>query len=103
MAFKHYGQTISFGIFFCIDSIEWALVIFCFGLVFLAEIANTAIEIFVDHVSPEFHEEAGKVKDVAAGAVLVSAFVSVIIGLIIFLPKLWMYLKLITHNSSVAF
>jgi diacylglycerol kinase len=48
---------------------------------------NTAIEKYLDYKSPEQHPEVGKVKDIAAGAVLVCAFVALIIGGLIFLPK----------------
>ena len=68
---------------------EWALIIICIGLVFMAEILNTAIELIVDHVSPEFHERAGKIKDLAAGAVLICGIVSLLVGLIVILPKLF--------------
>jgi diacylglycerol kinase len=53
-----------------------------------AEMINTAIETVVDLVSPSNHELASKAKDVAAGAVLLSAFFSAIAGLMIFVPKL---------------
>ena len=53
---------------------------------------NTAIEYLTDLTSPHFHELAGKTKDVAAGAVLISAIGAMIIGLIIFLPKIWAHL-----------
>jgi diacylglycerol kinase len=60
-----------------------------FRLVFSAEMINTAIEHLVDLVSPHSHPLAGKAKDVAAGAVLVAAVFSAIVGLIIFVPKGW--------------
>lgn len=71
---------------------EWVVIILCIGLVLSAEIFNSAIEQLTDLVSPERNEKAGKVKDLAAGAVLVSAIASAIIGLIIFLPKILKYL-----------
>ena len=49
---------------------------------------NTAIENFVDFVEPKYNEKVGKVKDIAAGAVLINALFSIIVGLIIFLPKI---------------
>ena len=52
------------------------------------ELMNTAIENFVDFVEPKYNEKVGKVKDIAAGAVLINALFSIIIGLIIFLPKI---------------
>lgn len=66
---------------------EWLWIILAIGLVLVAELLNTAIELLVDLVSPGFNAKAGKVKDVAAGAVLVAAIISVCIGGIIFIPK----------------
>ncbi len=53
----------------------------------MTEALNTAIEIDIDLTSPEYHPFARDTKDVAAGAVLLSVFVAVIVGLIVFLPK----------------
>ena len=72
-----------------LSTTEWLLIGFCIGSVFMAEIMNTAIEFLVDLVSPGFHHKAGQVKDLAAGAVLVASMMSVVIGAVIFLPKLW--------------
>lgn len=77
--------------FLChLSTIEWGLVIFAIGLVFSAELFNSAIEGIVNKVSPEFNPLAGKIKDLAAGAVLVAAITAAIIGVVIFLPKLIM-------------
>lgn len=73
------------GFYFEITQEEWIAVIFCFGLVLAAEAFNTAIEKLVDLVSPEHRPLAGKVKDISAGAVLICAITSAIIGAIIFL------------------
>jgi diacylglycerol kinase len=81
--------VIVFGWILCISITEWLLCLLCFGLVFTAEMVNTAIENIVDLVSPRQNKLAGKAKDIAAGAVLVSAIISACIGLIIFIPKLW--------------
>lgn len=77
------------GFVFKINITEWILCLLCVGLVFSAEMLNTAIENVVDLASPEHHELAGKAKDIAAGAVLICAIVSVVIGLLIFVPKAW--------------
>lgn len=66
---------------------EWALVLFAIGLVFAMEAANTAIEFLVDLVSPQHNEQAGKVKDLAAAAVLIAALTALLIGLLVFVPK----------------
>lgn len=77
------------GCFFNISLTEWMLCLLCFGLVFGAEMVNTSIENIVDLVSPKKHELAGRAKDMAAGAVLISALFAACVGLIIFIPKIW--------------
>ncbi len=77
------------GIIFKISINEWLLCLLCFGLVLSMELVNTAIETIVDLVSPDQNPLAGKAKDIAAGAVLISAIISATIGLIIFVPKGW--------------
>jgi len=77
------------GWFFNISTTEWMLCLLCFGLVLGAEMVNTAIEKLVDLASPQKHELAGKAKDMAAGAVLISALFAAVVGLIIFIPKIW--------------
>jgi diacylglycerol kinase (ATP) len=79
-------MVIAAGFYFNITKTEWISVIACCGLVIAAEAINTAIERLVDLVSPAYHPLAGKVKDVAAGAVLICTIASAIIGLIIFIP-----------------
>jgi diacylglycerol kinase (ATP) len=80
--------VIASGIKFDIRINEWFVVIILIGLVLTAEVFNTAIENLVNFISPDFHPLAGKVKDLAAGAVLVLSFASLLIGLIIFVPYL---------------
>lgn len=75
------------GWFFNIQQWEWAAVILCIAIVWIAEALNTAIEFVVNLVSPDYHPLAGKAKDVAAASVLIAALFAVIVGLIIFLPK----------------
>ncbi|MBO8176851.1 MAG: diacylglycerol kinase family protein [Bacillus sp. (in: Bacteria)] len=75
-------------LFLPLSAIEWALIIFSiFGMLAL-EMMNTAIERTVDLVTGEYHPLAKMAKDIAAGAVFVYAIMTVIIGLIIILPKL---------------
>lgn len=76
-----------------ITLLEWALVLITIGMVITAEIINTAIECVVDLVTREMQPLARKAKDSAAGAVLLAAGFSVIIGLIIFLPRLIMLIN----------
>jgi undecaprenol kinase/diacylglycerol kinase (ATP) len=81
------------GLFFHIAVIEWVAVIFAIGFVWASECLNTAIEKLTDLASPDYHELAKASKDTAAAAVLIAAFTSVIIGLVIFLPKLLAFLN----------
>lgn len=74
------------GIICNITSGEWLTIIACFMIVLAAEAFNTSIEKVVDLVSPEQHPLAGKAKDIAAGAVMITAIGAAIIGLIIFIP-----------------
>jgi diacylglycerol kinase (ATP) len=57
--------------------------------VWTSEALNTAFEFLTDVASPAFHPLAGKAKDVAAGAVLISAIGAVLIGLLVFGPHIW--------------
>lgn len=75
------------GFYFQISIPEWITCIILFGIVISAEIMNTAIETTVDIAMPEIHPKAKLAKDLSAGAVLVLAIISVIVGLLIFLPK----------------
>ncbi len=76
------------GIIFKISAYEWIMCITQFGIVISLELLNTAIETTVDIAMPEINEKAKIAKDVAAGAVLVAAISAVIVGLIIFVPKI---------------
>lgn len=75
------------GFIFNISITEWLLCLLCMSIVIGMEMMNTAIENLVNLVSPEKNKTAGLVKDIAAGAVLITVVFSVIIGLIIFVPK----------------
>ena len=67
---------------------QWHWIILCIALVLIAELFNTAIEFLTDLVSPDYNELAGRVKDVSAGAVLLTAVFALVTGAIIFIPKL---------------
>ncbi len=75
------------GWLFDVSNIEWCFLVAAIGLVFVAEILNTSIEFLVNKVSLDHDELAGKVKDLAAAAVLIASIIALIIGLIIFIPK----------------
>ncbi len=81
------------GIVFKIAKQEWITCIILFGLVISLELVNSAIETTVDIAMPEINEKAKNAKDIAAGAVLVSAISSAIIGLTIFIPKIIEFIK----------
>jgi len=76
------------GYIFRISKDEWIAVILCIVLVIALESINSAIENMADFVSTEKHEMIKKVKDLAAGAVLIGAIASAIVGMIVFLPKI---------------
>lgn len=75
------------GIFTGLSKWEWIIVVMLIFGMFMIELVNTAIERVVDLVSPDYHLLAQQAKDIAAGACLVYAICTVIIGLIIFIPK----------------
>lgn len=72
-----------------ISAVEWIALVFAIGLVIAFEIVNTAIENLADFVSPEKHHAIKKIKDLSAAAVLITAFSAVVVGMIIFVPKLF--------------
>ncbi len=82
------GIAISMGVYFHITRIEWIMLVMAGGFVLVSEAFNTAIEIDIDLTSPNYHPYAKDVKDVAAGAVLLSAITAFIIGVLIFGPYL---------------
>jgi diacylglycerol kinase len=76
------------GYFFRLSNGEWMILIVAIGLVFIAELFNTAIEFLTDMVSPEYNVKAGKVKDLAAAAVLFASITALAVGVILFSPKI---------------
>jgi len=76
------------GFIFNISLYEWIALTFAIGFVIALEIINTAIENISDFVSPERHDSIKKIKDLAAAGVLIGALTALIIGLIVFLPRL---------------
>jgi diacylglycerol kinase (ATP) len=80
--------VIVLGWWLALTALEWTAIIGAMGLVWLAEGFNTAIEFFVDLVSPEINPRAGVIKDIAAGAVLAASVTALAIGAAIFGPKL---------------
>jgi diacylglycerol kinase len=76
------------GFVFKISLSEWIAISFAIGFVFAFEIINSAIENLADFVSPEKHLLIKKVKDLSAFGVLVSALTALVVGIIVFLPKI---------------
>jgi diacylglycerol kinase len=83
------AAVIALGAWLELSVIQWALLVLTIGLVLAAEMLNTVAERLVDLISPGYHPLAGVVKDVAAGAVLLSAVTAFIVGLLILGPPLW--------------
>ncbi len=81
--------VILFGFLLQLNMTEWCFVVLAIGFVLFAETINTSVELLTDLVSPDFHVLAEKTKDVAAAAVVIASITAAIIGLIIFLPKIY--------------
>ncbi len=82
------GLVIAAGIIFGITPAEWLFVVLSIGLVLTSEAFNYALEKLCDKVHSEYNEQIKAIKDISAGAVLIAAIISAVVGLIIFLPKL---------------
>jgi undecaprenol kinase len=67
---------------------DWFILILTIMLVIISEIFNTALEFTVDLFSPDFNQQAKKAKDISAAGVLVTSLFAVLIGILIFLPKI---------------
>ncbi len=76
------------GVLLEISVTEWIAVCLCIGMVLAAEAVNSALEALADRVSEEYDEAIKRTKDLAAGAVLLLAMASVVVGMLIFVPKL---------------
>ncbi len=81
-------MVIAAGLYFKLSTTEWLAIVIVIGLVLLTELLNTVIENIADFISPERHEKIKTIKDIAAAAVLISAIVALIVGLLIFIPKI---------------
>lgn len=80
--------AISVGIALELSVAEWRWIVLAIALVWVAELFNTAIEFLCDVVSPDLQEGIKKTKDLAAAAVLIAATGAIVIGLLVFVPKL---------------
>ncbi|MGR7813866.1 diacylglycerol kinase [Lacinutrix undariae] len=75
------------GFYFNISTTEWLFQIGFIGLVMSMEGLNTAIEYIADFIHPEHHITIGRIKDIAAGAVFISAIAAITGALVIYIPK----------------
>jgi len=88
-AWFHAAATVcvaAVGLFFGLTNAEWCWIVLAVVSVWMAEALNTAFEFLTDVASPQFHPLAAKAKDVAAGAVLIAAAGSVVIGVLVLGP-----------------
>lgn len=76
------------GVWLKITRMEWAIIFTCIGLVMGLELMNSAIEVLLDKLHPENDSAIGKAKDIAAGAVLIAAICSAIVGFWIFYVRI---------------
>lgn len=76
------------GLWVSLSFTEWAIAIVLLGGVWITEALNTAVERLCDHVTPNLHPEIGRIKDIAAAAVLLAAITAVAAGLCIFVPAI---------------
>lgn len=77
------------GFYYNLSPIEWAIQCLCIGLIVTAEGLNTGIEAICDYIQPNFDPKIGFIKDIAAGAVCFAALFSLIVGIIIYYPKIF--------------
>lgn len=91
-AWLHLAATVcvlAMALWFRLSSAETIQMVFAIGFVWSAELFNTCVERIMDFVSTDRHPQIKFIKDMAAGAVLVAAITSLIIGAIIFIPKIF--------------
>ncbi|MGX7349147.1 diacylglycerol kinase family protein [Dolosicoccus paucivorans] len=87
------------GFIFHYSYLEWALLLLCMGLVLVCELINTAIEAVTDLVTGKsYHIHAKVAKDAAAGAVMLASLTSVLVGMAIVLPKIWLFIQPIIRS-----
>ena len=81
--------TVTLGLIFKLAIGEWAALIICMTMVWTAEIFNTCIEKLLDFISTDRHPQIKNIKDMAAAAVLIASWAAIIVGAIIFIPKIF--------------
>ena len=80
--------VIGLGVWFKLSGVEWCFVLVCIGSVLAAEAINTSVENLCDFHTREIDERIRIIKDVAAGSVLITGIISVLVGCVIFGPKI---------------
>ena len=85
--------VIIFGVFLKVSIVEWLILLITILVVVITEMFNTALEFTVDLFSTEYSRQAKKAKDVSAAGVLITAVFAILIGIIIFLPKLLLHIN----------
>jgi len=83
------ATVVALGLWLGLSPTQWAVLALTVGFVLVGEMLNTVAEMLVNLVSPGYHPLAKVVKDVTAGAVLLAAIISVIVGLLVLGPPLW--------------
>ena len=83
------GAVLVLGLYLGIGRLEWAVLTLAIGSVMVAEMFNTVAEAAMDAATPHYHPLVKIAKDVAAGGVLLTAIVAVIVGLLVLGPPLW--------------
>jgi diacylglycerol kinase (ATP) len=86
------AAVVALGLWLGLPLTQWAVLMLTIGFVLVSEMLNTVAETLVDLVSPRYHPLARVIKDMTAGAVLLTAIVSVIVGLLVLGPPLWAWL-----------
>jgi diacylglycerol kinase len=89
--------VIALGVIIQLSFLEFAVVFLVIGVVMTAEMINTSIEYAIDMAMPSIHPLAKVSKDVASGAVLFSAIIAIIVGCLIYIPKLIKFIELMTN------
>lgn len=81
---------IGLGFYYGISATQWIVLTLTIGLVLVCELTNTIVEDLLDIVSPAYSEEVKVLKDIAAGLVLISAIVAIVVGALIFIPVIFL-------------
>lgn len=91
-------MAIAAGIWLRLPTIEWCILLFCIALVLSLEMINTAIEHLCNIIQKEYDDRIRIIKDISAGAVLISALIAFVCGAIIFIPKIISIISLIKNK-----